>query len=129
MTAESAYRLRRMPGADSFAAAWASAHAHAVQILADCAFERAIAGVAQPVFYKGEIVGERRVYSDSLLMFQMRYKDPMRYGVFYQTHAQECRRHPRPQRRAHGSISGRNQRRRRQRYRALNAAGAQPKKA
>jgi Protein of unknown function (DUF3486) len=42
MTAESAYRLRRMPGADSFAAAWASAHAHAVQILADCAFERAI---------------------------------------------------------------------------------------
>lgn len=33
---------------------------------------RAIDGVAEPVFHKGEIVGERTRYSDPLLMFAIR---------------------------------------------------------
>ncbi len=79
---ESAYRLRRREGAEAFSAAWEAAQAHATQILVDVAFARAIEGVSKPVYHKGEVIGERRQYSDALLMFLLRYKDPTRYGVF-----------------------------------------------
>ncbi len=82
MSLESAYRLRRRPEAKAFADAWRSAQAHATQKLVDVAFERAIDGVAVPVFHRGEVVGEKRHYSDTLLMFLLRYQDPSRYGAF-----------------------------------------------
>lgn len=81
LSVESAYRLRRRKNAASFAAAWEGALAHGTQRLVDLAFERAIDGVAVPVFYKGEVVGERRTYSDKLLMFALRHHDPLRYGA------------------------------------------------
>ncbi len=81
LSVESAYRLRRRRDAASFAAAWEGALAHGTRRLVDLAFERAIAGVAVPVFYKGEVVGERRTYSDKLLMFALRHHDPVRYGA------------------------------------------------
>ena len=74
-----AYQLRKAPGAEAFAQAWADALAVGVQRLEDVAFERAMNGVAVPVFYQGEQVGERRAYNDRLLMWTLRHHDPDRY--------------------------------------------------
>jgi len=76
----SAYELRARANADSFRAAWNAALDHAVQRLADAAFSRAINGVTRPVFYKGELVGERTYYDERLTMFMLRYRDPARFG-------------------------------------------------
>ncbi|WP_267389468.1 hypothetical protein [Sphingomonas sp. GC_Shp_3] len=80
MSAEGAYYLRRQPGAESFRAAWTAALDHGVQRLADIAIDRATEGVADPVFWRGEIVGEKRKYSDRLLMFILRHHLADRYG-------------------------------------------------
>lgn len=80
MTRESAYRLRRRRDAQSFAAAWEAALAHATQMLTDIAFERAVHGVATPIFHDGEQVGERRYYSDRLLIFLLKAHAPLKYG-------------------------------------------------
>ena len=40
-----------------------------VDRLHEVAIDRAVNGVTVPVFHKGELVGERRVYNDKLLMF------------------------------------------------------------
>jgi hypothetical protein len=80
MSAEGAYYLRRQPGAESFRAAWAAALDHGVQRLADIAIDRATEGVANPVFWRGEIVGEKRKYNDRLLMFILRHHLADRYG-------------------------------------------------
>jgi len=83
LSAESAYRLRRRDDAKDFDLAWDAALAHGVRRLTDLAFERAINGVATPVFYQGEIVGEKRTYSDRLLMFALRFHDPLNYGALH----------------------------------------------
>lgn len=80
MSIEGAYALRRQPGAEEFAAAWADALDHGVQSLADIAIDRAREGVAVPVYWKGEQVGERRWYNDRLLMFILRHHLPEKYG-------------------------------------------------
>lgn len=82
MSRESAYTLRRRPGADSFRQAWELALNHAVARLADAALGRAMNGVATPIFYKGEQIGERRRYDERLTMFLLRYRDPCRYGAW-----------------------------------------------
>ncbi len=76
MTAESAYRLRRRPGAETFCRAWAAALHVGVQRLTDIAIERAIRGVPEDIWYRGEVVGERRRYDNKLLMFALRNHDP-----------------------------------------------------
>lgn len=76
MSPEGAYHLRRQPGAEGFVEAWRRAQASGMQRLTDIAIERATEGVAVPVFYKGEQVGERRAYNDRLLMFLMRQNGP-----------------------------------------------------
>lgn len=81
MASEGAYALRRSPGAEEFAAAWADALDHGVQSLVDIAIDRARDGVAVPVFWKGEQVGERRWYNDRLLMFILRHHLPAKYGA------------------------------------------------
>jgi hypothetical protein len=80
MSAEGAYYLRRQPGAESFRAAWTAALDHGVQRLADIAIDRATEGVADPVFWRGEIVREKRKYNDRLLMFILRHHLADRYG-------------------------------------------------
>ncbi len=80
MGAASAYRLRSAPGAESFAAAWDMALRAGQASLADIAMDRAVNGVAVPVFYKGEQVGERRWYDNRLLMFMLRQTQTRRYG-------------------------------------------------
>ena len=68
MSAESAYRLRRRDDAEGFARAWDKGLRLGARKLLDLAWVRAIEGVAVPVFYRGEQVGERRTYSDRLLI-------------------------------------------------------------
>ena len=80
MSRESAYRLRRRHDAQEFARAWDAALATATRRLADACLERAIRGVDVPVFFRGEIVGEKRVYSDNLAMFLLRHLDPLTFG-------------------------------------------------
>jgi hypothetical protein len=81
MSTEGAYYLRRQKGAEEFRAAWDAALDFGVQSLADIAIERAKEGVAVPVFYKGEQVGERRWYNDRLLMFILKHHMPSKYGA------------------------------------------------
>lgn len=82
-----AYRLRMMPEAQSFRVGWEEAMAQGVRLLADTALARAIDGVEEPVFWKGEAIGTRRRYNDRLLMFLLKTRwlyapnaapDPMR---------------------------------------------------
>ena len=81
MSEVGAYQLRRAPGGEAFAAAWAEPQAVGIDKLADAAMERALYGVPVPVFHKGEQVGERRWYNDRLAMFVLRHQDPERYGI------------------------------------------------
>jgi len=64
-----AYKLRMMPEAQSFRVGWEQAMAQGVRLLADTALARALDGVEEPVFWKGEEVGTKRRYNDRLLMF------------------------------------------------------------
>ncbi|MBL0022553.1 hypothetical protein [Sphingorhabdus sp.] len=77
---QSAYDLRLRPEAGPFRAAWEAALEHGVKRMNDAAFSRAINGVAIPIYYKGEQVGERRHFDERLTMFMLRYYDPLRFG-------------------------------------------------
>ena len=92
MSATSAYALRRRLDAAGFRQAWDHALDYGIRRLSDAAFSRALNGVAQPVFYKGEQVGERRRFDERLTMFLLRYRDPTRYGAWLD--AREAVRHP-----------------------------------
>src|SRR3546814_14281469 len=65
----SAYRLRARADAQSFRYAWDFALDHAIGRLGDAVLSRAINGVARPVFYQGEQIGERRHYDERLAMW------------------------------------------------------------
>jgi hypothetical protein len=86
MSASSAYGLRARLDAESFRYAWDAALDHAVQRLSDAAFSRALNGVARPVFFQGEQIGERRYYDEHLTRFLLRYRDPVRYGKHNDRH-------------------------------------------
>jgi hypothetical protein len=80
MSERSAYALRARVDAISFRNAWETALDYGVRRLSDATLSRAINGVAVPVFFKGEQIGEKRYYNERLAMFLLRYRDPMRYG-------------------------------------------------
>lgn len=92
LSPRSAYQLRARPDAGIFRQAWDIALDYAIRNLTDAALGRAINGVARPVFYKGEQVGERRYYDERLTQFLLRYRDPVRYGAWRDGY--EARRHP-----------------------------------
>lgn len=81
LSATAAYNLRRRPEAQAFRLAWDAAIDFAMQRLVDSALARAVHGVAVPIFYKGEQVGERRDYPERLAMFLMSAHDPHRFGA------------------------------------------------
>jgi hypothetical protein len=81
LTPESAYYLRRQPGAEEFRKAWEAALDIGMQRIEDVAMDRALNGVEQPVFAYGEFVGTRRVYNDQLLMFMLRARAPERFAT------------------------------------------------
>jgi hypothetical protein len=81
MSVQSAYRLRRAPGSEGFARAWAAATAAAVTRLVDVAFTRAIEGEEVPVFDRdGVRIGARWRHNDRLLMFLIRAYQPERFA-------------------------------------------------
>ena len=85
ISTSAAYALRARTDAHSFRFAWDAALDQAIQRLSDAAYSRAIHGVATPIFYKGEQIGERRRYDEKLTMFLLRYRDPVRYGAWMDT--------------------------------------------
>lgn len=82
LSPSTAYRLRRRVDAYSFRAAWDAALDYAIRRLSDAAFSRALHGVARPVWFQGEQIGERRYYDERLTMFLLRYRDPDTYGAW-----------------------------------------------
>ena len=80
MSVRSAYALRLRSDAQSFRLAWEIAVEYAVQRLSDAVLGRAIHGVARPVFFQGQQIGERRYFDERLAMFILRYRDSPRFG-------------------------------------------------
>ena len=80
MSDSSARRLRNRPDAVAFRRAWKAALVHATTRLSEAAFSRALYGVRRPVFYKGELIGERVYYDERLTQFLLRHLDPAGFG-------------------------------------------------
>ena len=76
-----AYRAR--DSSDKFRADWDEALEEARELLEAEARRRAAIGVEEPVFYKGEIVGHIRKYSDNLLMFLLKAHWPEKFRDNY----------------------------------------------
>jgi hypothetical protein len=81
MSRESAHNLYNDPRAKDFRAAFDAALDCAMPVIETSAWERVVKGVARPIFYQGEQVGEYRQYNDRLTMFLLRYRRPHRYGA------------------------------------------------
>ncbi len=75
MSPSSAYALRRRADARAFRMAWGVALDYAMHRLSELAFARAMHGVATPVFFQGEKIGERRRYDERLTQFLLRHLD------------------------------------------------------
>jgi len=74
-------RNREDEAGAAFRAAWDDRLRQAVAVLAETAFDRAINGVEEPVFHKGEQVGTRVRHNDRLLMFMLKALDRENYGA------------------------------------------------
>ena len=82
MSVSSAYALKCRADAQPFRLAWEAALEVGIGRLTDAALSRAIHGTVKPVFYQGEMVGERRHFDERLTMFLLRYRHPARYGAW-----------------------------------------------
>lgn len=80
LSASSAYRARVRPGMRAFYLGWDAALDVAADMFEQIALERAFNGVAQPVFYKGEVVGERIVYDGALTLHMLRRIEERRHA-------------------------------------------------
>jgi hypothetical protein len=80
MSDTSAYELRNRPCGHAFARAWDIALEYQLDRVEQGALERSINGVARPIFYKGEQIGEWRHHDERLTMFLLRSRRPARYG-------------------------------------------------
>lgn len=72
------HKLRRDD--EDFAEAWGQAVEAAGDVLEEEASRRALHGVLEEIYYKGEVVGSKYMYSDQLLMFLMRGNNPGKYN-------------------------------------------------
>lgn len=64
---------------EAFRKAWNKAGSLGKKMLEMESGRRAFHGTLKPVFYMGEEVGQIREYSDALMMFLLRAKDPTKY--------------------------------------------------
>jgi hypothetical protein len=78
MSRQGAHKLYRRDPA--FRAAWDEALKAAVGVLAATAFDRAVNGTEEQVWYKGRMVGFREKHHDRLLMYLLRVRDPLNYA-------------------------------------------------
>jgi hypothetical protein len=68
------YELREQN--ETFAQEWADAWERGSDLIRDEIRRRAVDGVEEPVFQKGELVGHKRVRSDRLLELEAKRRDP-----------------------------------------------------
>lgn len=78
MSRQYMYQVREQD--EEFAAAWDEAVKLGTAALEDEAVRRAKDGTLKPVFYRGEKVGTVREYSDTLLIFLLKARDPDKYA-------------------------------------------------
>ncbi len=69
MSRQSAYRLRARLKGQPFDIAWEAAFQHGYDALHQAALERALHGVEQQVFHRGELIGTRRHFDERLTCF------------------------------------------------------------
>jgi hypothetical protein len=81
MSRESVRKLRRRPEARAFRDACDAALDCGYAEVEESAMERAKSGVARPVFYKGEQVGEWRHFDEHLTRFLLRFRRRHRFGA------------------------------------------------
>jgi hypothetical protein len=79
LSKQALYAHRNRADVPAFREAWEVALSCAINRLGDIAFERAIDGVEEPVFWKGEQIGTRRRYNDNLLVALLRARDPFAF--------------------------------------------------
>lgn len=77
---EALYKLRHLPGAEGFSAAWELALDRGIARLEDCALERAILGEERPVVRGGEVVTTWTRYDTQLILFLLRQRRGHRFG-------------------------------------------------
>lgn len=92
MSDTSAYALRSRPHGLSFRRAWDEALDCAIHRVEQRAIDRSVNGVARPVFYRGEQVGEWRHYDERLVMFLLRSRRQARYGKWIERTVPNARR-------------------------------------
>lgn len=81
MSPKSAYALLKRAGEESsFARAWDAARREGRSRARDTAIDRALNGVATPIFYRGRKVGERRRFNDRLVIAALRFGRPDIYS-------------------------------------------------
>jgi hypothetical protein len=80
MSRESAYQLYNRPSAAGFRRGWDAALDCSLRLVEDGLWSRAINGVARPIFYQGEQVGEYRHFDERLTMFLLRFRRPHRFA-------------------------------------------------
>ena len=81
MSREPVRKLRRRPFGRAFRDACDAAIDCGYADLEESAKERATNGVARPIFYKGEQVGEWRYHDERLTMFLLRFRRRHRFGA------------------------------------------------
>ena len=77
MTEQSAHWLRRRDDAEPFNLAWDAALRLGLDRLRSIAYERAVTGTVKRHYYKGEVVGEDRVYDNRLLIYLLGKAEPV----------------------------------------------------
>jgi hypothetical protein len=80
MSRQSVHNLYNRPSAHGFRRAFEAALDCSLVLVEDGVWSRAINGVARPIFYKGEQVGEYRQFDERLAMFLLRFRRPHRFG-------------------------------------------------
>src|SRR5687768_8579342 len=77
MSEQSAFNLRRRAGSESFNLAWEAAVRLGAERLRSIAYERAVTGTVKRYYYKGQVVGEDRVYDNRLLVYLLGKTEPV----------------------------------------------------
>jgi hypothetical protein len=77
MSEQSAFNLRRRAGSESFNLSWEAAVRLGAERLRSIAYERAVTGTVKRHYYKGQVVGEDRVYDNRLLVYLLGKTEPV----------------------------------------------------